>query len=413
MKAKITPSLVKELNPKDKPYEVVDSAINGFLVRVQPSGAKTYSFSYRRPDGRRTRCRIGTHPTITASIARKTAEKLAAQVVQGQDPQAQRQAARAEAAKAKNESLGVFIGEQYSSWAQAHQKRGDETLKLLSRKFSHLFVKRMAEITAWDIQKWRSEQKKAGSSPSTINRAVSTLKAVLNKAVEWGALDSNPLISVKPIKLDNSSRIRFLTPEEEKRIRVALDAREERLRLDRDAGNQWRRKRRYSQLPEFVGDYLKPMVLLALNTGMRRGELLALKWEDVDFARKQLIVQGVKAKSGHSRYIPLNSEAISILEKWCSNSAGELVFPNPLTGSAMTNIKSSWTKVRSMAQIADFRFHDLRHTFASNLVRAGIDLYRVKELLGHSTIQMTEKYAHLAPEHNIDAVERLVSGRAD
>lgn len=391
-----------------KPYEVVDSAVSGFLVRVQPSGAKTYSFSYRRPDGRRTRCRIGPHPTITATIARKTAEKLAAQVVQGGDPQATRQAARAEAAKAKRESLGAFIDERYSGWAKSHQKRGDETVKLLHRKFSHFFSKRMIEITAWDLQKWRSEQKNAGSSSSTVNRAVSTLKAVLSKAVEWGAIDMNPLNSVKPLKLDASSRIRFLSSEEEQRLRNALEEREQKLRRGRDSGNHWRQNRGYVQLPRLAGDYLKPLVLLALNTGMRRGELFSLGWEDVDFSRKQLVVRGEKAKSGHSRYLPLNSEAFSVLEKWNAVSSGDLVFPNPITGGQMTDIKSSWTKLRLIAQVENFRFHDLRHTFASNLVRAGVDLYRVKELLGHSTIQMTERYAHLAPEHNADAVELLV-----
>jgi integrase len=408
MKKKITPSLVKHLEPADKPYEVVDSEISGFLLRIQPSGAKTYSFSYRRPDGRRTRCRIGPHPTITATIARKTAEKLAAQVVQGNDPQAARQAARVEAAKAKQESLCAFIEGQYSGWAESHQKRGDDTVKLLRRKFGYLYKRQMSEISAWDIQKWRSEEKKAGFSSSTINRAVSTLKAVLSKAVEWGVLDFNPLSSVKPLKLDNSSRIRFLSSEEELRLRKALDEREQELRRGRDSGNLWRQKRRYTQLPDVLGDYLKPMVLLALNTGMRRGELFSLRWEDVDFDRKQLVVRGEKAKSGHSRYLPLNSEAYSILEKWRAISNSELVFPNPSSGSQLTDIKSSWTRLRAMACIEAFRFHDLRHTFASNLVRAGVDLYRVKELLGHSTIQMTERYAHLAPEHNFDSVEKLV-----
>ena len=155
------------------------------------------------------------------------------------------------------------------------------------------------------------------------------------------------------------------------------------------------------------------MVLLALNTGLRRGEIFNLKWTDIDFSRKTLTVEGATTKSGQTRHIALNAEIIRVLQEWQQQTVSELVFQSPVTGEPFNNIKTSWSQLRKNANITDFRFHDLRHTFASKLVMADVNLYTVKELMGHSTIQMTERYAHLAPEHKATAVERLVNLNRD
>ena len=143
--------------------------------------------------------------------------------------------------------------------------------------------------------------------------------------------------------------------------------------------------------------------------GLRRGELFGLAWADVDMDNANLTVQGLGAKSGRTRHIPLNSEGLGTLSGWkkqCENSEG-LIFVSP-KGGRFDNIRTSWGKVLKAAGIKSFRWHDLRHTFASNLVMAGVDLNTVRELLGHSDYQMTLRYAHLAPEHKADAVARLV-----
>ncbi len=152
-------------------------------------------------------------------------------------------------------------------------------------------------------------------------------------------------------------------------------------------------------------DYLKPMVLLARNTGMRRGELFALTWENVSVKEKLVTVEGVTAKSGSTRHISLNNEALGVLIDWRNQSDGnKLVFPNPNTGKKFDNIKKSWATLIKLAGIKEFRFHDLRHHFASSLVMKGQDLNTVRELLGHSDLSMTLRYAHLAPEHKAAAV---------
>jgi integrase len=417
MKLHISVPNIKKLAPAATPYEAVDDDIKGFLARVQPTGVITYYFTYRTADGTRQRHRIGRHPGITAPAARKAAEQLAATVSQGSDPHAERKASRAKKARAKHETLGGFIELKYSEWALSHQRRGAETLQLLKSNFeSVLYKRKLAAITAWDIQKWRSDKDKEGLKPTTVNRRVTTLKAVLNKAVEWDVIASNPLQKIKPLKVDSKTRVRYLSRREEQLLRGALDEREQELRDGRLSGNEWRETRGrelLAPIDAYFADYLKPIVVLALNTGLRRGELFNLSWSDVDLTKRMLTVEGSTAKSGQTRYVQLNTEAVKLLRHWQAQSSSPLVFPSPITGKRLNNIKRSWGMLKERAGVTGFRFHDLRHTFASKMVMAGVDLYTVKELMGHSTIQMTERYAHLAPEHKASAVERLVDFAAN
>lgn len=157
-------------------------------------------------------------------------------------------------------------------------------------------------------------------------------------------------------------------------------------------------------------DHLKPMVLLSMNTGMRQGEVFKLTWSNVNFETKHLTVTGQTAKSGKIRHIPLNSEAFEVLEKWRNQNAdgNRYVFANR-QGEPFDNVKKGWAKVLKSATIEDFRWHDLRHHFASRLVMAGVNLNTVRELLGHSSYAMTLRYAHLSAEHKAVAVELLNS----
>ena len=235
------------------------------------------------------------------------------------------------------------------------------------------------------------------------------------KAVNWGFIDTHPIEKVRGTRVDDRATVRFLNDDEQKRLLVALDEREERLRAARDSGNAWRKERDYPLLTDLrdvmFADHLKPMVLLSLHTGMRYGEVASLRWDAINFDMSILTVHGVKAKSGRTRHIPLNSTALDLLQGWKDQSAADscLVFTNK-DGQPFDNVRSSWEKLLVKAQIKDFRWHDMRHTFASKLVMKGVDLNTVRELLGHSDYQMTLRYAHLAPEHKAAAVARLVSG---
>lgn len=150
------------------------------------------------------------------------------------------------------------------------------------------------------------------------------------------------------------------------------------------------------------------MVLVSMNTGVRRGELFQLTWQCVDFSHAQIKVVGKTAKKLKTRYIPLNKEALDVLKGWHAQQDKHdgLVFQGK-DGNPFNNVKKAWAGLLKQAQITAFRWHDLRHHFASRLVMAGVDLNTVRELLGHGDIKMTLRYAHLAPEHKAAAVARL------
>jgi len=411
MRAKLSSRTIQALRPCDKPFEVVDSELKGFLLRVQPSGAMTYYFSYRNGQGRRGRYRIGNSDSLSPAQARDQATLLSARVVAGEDIQSQKKHERRMAQQAKSQTLDGFLIRQYEPWATSQRKSGTATVKRIRSNFERLIKRPLVDINLWVIEKWRSEELKRGKAKTTINRDVTTLKACLSKAVEWEVLAENPLQKLTPLRTEGSSRARHLTATEETALRYALIERDQRLRENRVSGNAWRRARRQAVLPDLstaaFADYLQPMVLLTFNTGLRRGEVLQLRWADVDLLQRELIVRGDNAKSGKTRHIPLNNEALTTLQQWRSDSTStEWVFAGR-DGERMQAVKTSWTGVLRSAAIIDFRWHDLRHHFASRLVMNGVDLNTVRELLGHSDLSMTLRYAHLSPEHKADAVARL------
>jgi integrase len=155
------------------------------------------------------------------------------------------------------------------------------------------------------------------------------------------------------------------------------------------------------------------MVILSLNTGLRQGELFSLCWENISqVPHPQLCVLGFRAKSGKTRYIPLNTTCQNILSEWKRQTGASHgpVFPNR-EGKAFNNVKRSWASLLKDAEIKAFRWHDMRHHFASSLAMKGIDLNTIRELLGHSDLKMTLRYSHLCKTHTLSAVERLTGDR--
>jgi len=361
--------------------------------------------------GRRGRYRIGNSDSLSPAQARDQATLLSARVVAGNDIQSQKKQERRIAQQAKSQTLDGFLIHQYEPWATSQRKSGAATLKRIRSNFLHLMQRPLIDINLWVIEKWRSKELKCGKAKTTINRDITALKACLSRAVEWGVLNENPLQKLRPIRTDNPTRARYLTADEESSLRKTLRDRDERLCKRRESGNIWRRERHQATLPDlsvrFFPDYLRPMVLLTMNTGLRRGEVLQLKWSDVNLLQRKIVIRGDNAKSGKTRYVPLNDEALSTLQHWQpSAEAMDWVFPAH-DGGRMMSIKTSWKRVLKSAAIRDFRWHDLRHHFASRLVMKGVDLNTVRELLGHSDLSMTLRYAHLSPEHKADAVAKI------
>jgi integrase len=304
----------------------------------------------------------------------------------------------------------------YKSYLLAEKKSGTHIIANIERYFSQWNGKRLTEINEFLVANWRKHQLNRGLSPGGVNRPIASLRALLNYAYRVAkVIDHHPLGSFKQLKEDKNKIVRYLTEDEEGRLLRALNERDKRRRGGRISANQWRHARGYEVFPEFsvngYSDYLTPFVLLAMNTGMRRQELFKLNWVDVDFHSKNLAIHGKIGKSKTTRTVPLNSEIIEVLRIWKKQSSNiMLVFPNSM-GEEITDIKKPWKKILDDADIQKFRFHGVRHHFASRLVSVGVPLNTVRELLGHSDMQMTMRYAHLAPSQKSQAVELLVSSR--
>jgi len=409
---KLTDKFVTALKPQDKNYDVWDSDVKGFLVRVFVTGAKSFRYSYYF-QGKRKAFTIGKFGTLTTAQAREIVKQKAGQVATGIDVQSEKANARADAILRDGLTLQRFIETSYNDWREANRKRAPESLRRLRVCFFDDFGKRSLDtITRWDIEKWSTARLNGGIAPDTINRDIAELRAVFSKAVEWDVLQTSPLDKLKSAKVDRSPKVRFLTVDEERALRNALAQRDERLKQKRINANKWRLQRKYDLLPDLslqtYADHLSPMVLLSINTGLRRGELFGLTWDHVDLEQATLTVVGDISKSGQTRHIPLNIEAKKalLLCKSTSSALQTFVFQNN-DGLPFDNVQTSWERVLKDAKIDNFRWHDLRHHFASRLVMAGIDLNTVRELLGHSDMKVTLRYAHLAPEHKARAVSIL------
>jgi len=398
MKHKLTASFVKALEPQNKLYKVWDTEMRGFFVSVLPSGTKTYMIHYRH-EGLGRDYKIGRATELIAEKARTQALQSLAKVSTGVDIQAEKKLAKRKQEQAKVAVLEKFIDERYGPWVLMHKKSGHESLRVLNRDFKHLLRKPMEQISKWDIQKWQQKQVKAGSLPQTTNRKVAILKGLLSRAVEWDVLPYSPLMGLKPLPTTEEPRSRFLSEHEEKRLRKVLTEREFRLRNDRDSGNNWRSARHRPLLPDLrkykFADHIRPMVLLAMTTGMRRGEIFSLKWGDVDLDKGQITLRAEATKSGKSRSFYLADEPLWVLAEWQKQvNHTDFVFTSSETGMPFDNIYKAWRAILASAKLEDFRFHDLRHHYASTLEFMNLPLDIIRKRLGHSSLKMTLGYTH-------------------
>lgn len=410
MQAKLTSTLLKSLALEQAAYEVVDSEIKGFLLRVQPTGRKTFYFSYRNEAGTRKRIKIGVlNSSLTLAQARDKAVIYAGKVSAGEDIQNEKIVGRQKAKAQSNNTLLFFMEEQYKPWALVNLKSGLDTIASVRRSFPDYLPIPMSSITVKQIEKWRTDKLTSGMKPSTVNRVVSCLRGVLTKAVEWENLEQHPLSKLKSLRVDEGKKARYLSSAEEYRLHEALKARDEEIKAARVRGNDFRYVRGYEKLPDIshltYGDRLTPLVILSLKTGMRRGELFDLEWEEVDIKNKVITVKGENAKSSKTRHIPLSPIALETIQAWRKQCPVHVdrVFPSD-TGGRLDNVKRSWINLLKSANIQAFRWHDMRHDFASSLVMKGVPLNTVRELCGHSDLNTTLRYAHLAPDHKADAV---------
>lgn len=402
---RLSPEVLRRTLGGAKRYRIWDTVVPQLFVSVQPSGVKSFNVQWSRERPKS----IGKFPGMTVETARTQALDILNDASKNGIP-------AVAAPKSKVRSFKAFIDDHYAPWVEAERKAGRATVANIRTQFGPLFDgKPLNFITAWHVEKFKATRLKAGISPVTVNRDLDRIRAALAKAVDWKLIPSHPLNGVKRSKAETEPRARFLDAEEERRLRDALAKREVERRKRRLKGNAWVAARGRETRPVWAADeytdHLMPLVVLAMNTGLRRGELLGLTWEVIDRKRKQLRVTAASAKSARVRHIPLNSEALAVVERLQKYSLKAGPVFTGANGAAMTHVKRSWASLTEAAQLEDFHFHDLRHHFASQLVMSGVDLYVVKELLGHSDFAMTQRYAHLSAEHKAAAVEKLVEAK--
>lgn len=394
---RITDLTIRTAKPRNSRYEIRDAQLTGFMLRVSPSGSKTFYVQLERGKKRK----IGNAKIMKLRRARTLAHDVLNRHEDGEE---------IESIRNKKPTLGEYLSGTYMDWAIQNRKSGRETINGIIHACDSLLKTRVDRLNELQVERWKATRMKSGISPVTVKRELAELKASLNRAVKWGYAPSNPAKGVT-LKVDQHHRVRYLSDTERKNLLKALKERDDKKRTGRESGNRFRRERSYALKPTIktYSDYLAPMVLLAMQTGMRRSEVFSLTWENTRLkGTPQLTVLAAHAKSGKTRHIPLNKTAVDVLQTWGKqNTRSGLVFPKP-DGMPLKSIKTAWGKLTKDAKITNFRFHDLRHDFASRLVMNGVDIYRVKELLGHGSIEVTQRYAHLAPHTLAEAVEVLV-----
>lgn len=269
------------------------------------------------------------------------------------------------------------LTDDYLRYAALHHKRQRDDIPRVKTWLDAFGSVPAEDVKPSQVEEVMARLKEEGMQPATIHRRLTVLKAIYNRAIREGKVDKNPVLRVQSPKFDNRI-VRYLTPDEESRLFAALPER------------------------------LHPIVTVALHTGCRQGELLRLIWGDVDFASGTILIR--EAKSGESRRVVMNSRVKFVLSSLPGNEKpASPVFQNTF-GGVMDggNLRREFEGAVKKAGIAPFRFHDLRHTFASRLAMNGANDRTLQTLLGHKSQAMILRYAHLGPSHLQNAVEGLV-----
>lgn len=386
--ARLTKRTVDGLKPADKEFFVWDEDMPGFGIRVMPTGHKGYLIQYRDANGRTRRQSLGRHGTVTADEARTEARELLSAAARGHNPVEENK--RRRAAPTVAELCERFLAE----YVPTHCK--PSTAKEY-RRCVDLFIRpAIAPIKAEEVTRTHIAElhHKHRAIPYQANRTLGVLSVLFNQAEVWGLRPdgSNPCRHVK--KYAEEKRERYLSPDELARLGETLEALEASGEESRPAINA---------------------VWLLILTGCRLGEIQTLKWD---------YIQGNSAwlpdsKTGAKR-VYLGTAALEVLSRIGRIDGNPYVITGKLPGSHLTDMQKPWRRIRERAGLSDLRIHDLRHSFASNAVGLGESLPMIGKLLGHSNVQTTARYAHLADDPMKLAADRvsadlarLMRGKAD
>ena len=344
---------------KSRATEYSDSTVTGLKLSVGKNGSKSFAYRYVFNGIKRYAC-IGDFPGIDVAEARQTATAMGAQVDRGVDPLEGQDRIKA------MPTFEEFVNSDYLPFArQTKRSYRDDESKFRVHLIPKFGSRRLSDIDTRAIQQHHAAIRESLSA-ATANRHLALLSAVFRKAVEWGKLDRNPVATTKLFK-ENSIQERYLQSDEIARIFEAMKTEPNQTAV--------------------------AALKLLLLTGVRRSEALTAEWANVDLESGTWRLP--MTKSGRGRNVPLNDDAKALLAAQPSRGTSRWVFPGRDGDKPLNNPRKAFTRILTVAGVEHIRIHGLRHTFASTAVGNGVSLYDVQGLLGHSSPQMTQRYAHL------------------
>jgi len=390
MKETLTQKLVDQLVPQSKRYKVWDRKLSGFFVVVNPTGRKGY-WCFTRVRGRGTDYKVGSCDELTLKQAKELGADALIKAKKGVSSLDERRVKEAE-------TLSGFLDARYRNYLLSNQKSAKTTLWILEVVFKKFLNLRLEEIDIGKVERWRVEHSSTLKS-STINRRTAALKAALNSAKAWGIISSNPLADLG-LKKVIKHPVDFLSDTQLGELKEVLSERDRQKIQARRLYNEWLSSRGQKLLPDYDelecshADYLTPLARLIMESGLRLSEALSLEWKDISSDWQTLTVYASKTQT--YRVIPINSEAASLLRTLKRLNAANIgkdtkkVFVTS-KGDHLKGVKTSWNGVRGKLSFnCDWRM--LRRTFGSRLIKKGVSLYAVSQLLGHSSVKTTEEW---------------------
>lgn len=357
-----------------------DDEVVGFGVRVYPSGRKSFVVTYRAK-GRQRFLTVGGYGELTVQEGRDLARDALVRVRRGEDPSGERQALRDAPTMA---DLAERYMEEHARPNKKATSIANDELMWRTHVLPTLGRHRVADVTREDVT--RLHRSKA-ATPYGANRMLALLSKAFNLAEVWGWRPdySNPCRHVRRYK--ERSRERYLSTKELAELARVLAETE----------------RNRTELPSVV-----PAIRLLLFTGCRMGEILRLRWAEVDLERRCLFL--ADSKTG-SKVVHLNGPSLQVLAGLRDAATRDPENPHVIQGKKpgthLVNLKAPWDRLRKAAGLEDVRIHDLRHSFASVAAMAGMSLPMIGTLLGHTRVETTQRYAHLAADPVREATERI------
>lgn len=369
----ITQRTIRALTPPSKGNKVIwDDEVVGLGVRITASGAVSFVLRYVI-NARERRLTIGRYPDLSASAAREEATRLRGALVHGHDPLAERQARRM--APTMYDLAADYLSKHAEKYKRSTSVQADKSM------WSNIILPRLGPLKVHAVSRLDigNLHHSLGDKPYRANRVLALLSKAFSLAIHWRWCIENPVKGIERYK--EHGRERWLSPSELTRLMAVL-------------GGQSHQRAANA-------------VRLLILTGARRGEVLSATWDQFDLERGVWTKPSHHTKQKETQHVPLSEAALGLLSGMKPEASSRFVFPGRSPDEPLKDIKRFWVAVCRQAKIEGARIHDLRHSYASNLVSQGVSLHIVGSLLGHTQPRTTFRYSHVADGALREATDRF------